>query len=508
MINIDKKMINIINVILLSLMRNGEMKMKKLIKLALVSLLSISALVGCSSNEGTKYDKNVDVLVLGAGGAGLSAAIEASDNGVEEVLVVETLGFIGGTTFISQGMIAGYETVIQKEQNTVPTTFDEMYDNLMLNASYRLDSDLTKITVEKSKDSIDWLHNRLDVAFTDDVIVGYGPLEMMHVVEGGGNGLLAPYQTALEEANIEVMTNTTAYEIIMTDDNKVEGVKCTTQDGEITIGAKSVIIATGGYSANAELAVLLDPEVKGTFGVGFSSCTGDGIIMGSNVGAALTHTNHLMAVLKDYEIMNDHNGDTNSATVSRFIAQPNTVLVGSDAKRFIDEKSGGFMTQELNRPIFNKMNQEDKSYVWALNDVATLAASEIKRGKDLEFITANTIAELAALMEVDAATLEKTINDYNSYVDAGFDPEFNRTQLAKISAPYVAVKVVPSVIITYGGLARNANAEVLRADSTVIEGLYVAGESAANSAFMGFTISNALTWGRIAGASAAAYNAK
>ena len=128
----------------------------------------------------------------------------------------------------------------------------------------------------------------------------------------------------------------------------------------------------------------------------------------------------------------------------------------------------------------------------------------------MEYITADTVAELAEKMGVDAAGLEKTINDFNSYVDAGYDEEFGRIgdQLtAKLTAPYVALAQVPCEIITYGGIARNENAEVLRADGTSIPGLFVAGEASANSAYMGFTLANCFAWGRIAGASAAAYAA-
>ncbi|MBR4040506.1 MAG: FAD-binding protein, partial [Clostridia bacterium] len=115
--------------------------------------------------------------------------------------------------------------------------------------------------------------------------------------------------------------------------------------------------------------------------------------------------------------------------------------------------------------------------------------------------------ELGEKMGLDAATVAETLNNYNSYVDAGHDPEFGRLLLAKLEAPYCAVRVMPCEIITYGGIARNEASEVIRADGTVIPGLYTAGEASANSAYMGFTITNAFVWGRIAGANAAAFAA-
>ena len=302
--------------------------MKKFLSITLALAMMTTLLAGCGAAstesqtdaepevEASAYDKTTDFLVIGAGGSGLAAAIEAKDHGVENVVIVEKLGAIGGTTFISQGMIAGFDSKVQKAEPSVPTNFDEMYANLMHNASYRLDPKLAKITVANSGNTIDWLVDRLAMPFQSDVLVGYGPLEMMHVVEGAGEGMRAPFQKALDDAGIEVMTETTATQILTDETGKAVGAKCTTKDGEITIGADAVMIATGGYANNPELAARLDPEYKGTFGIGFGSCTGDGLVMASNVGAALTHTDHLMAVLKDYEIMAEHNGNSGTASVS------------------------------------------------------------------------------------------------------------------------------------------------------------------------------------------------
>ncbi len=488
--------------------------MKKFVSMALVLVLVLSVFTGCAGTkpaveETAKYDKEVDFLVLGGGGAGLAAAIEAHDKGVENILIVEKLGAIGGTTFISQGMIAGFDSQVQKAEPSKPTNFDEMYANLMKNASYRLDPKLAKITVGRSGQTIDWLADRLAMPFKQDVLVGYGPLEMMHVVEGAGEGMRAPFQTALDEAGIEVMTETTATQILTDETGKAVAVKCKTKDGETTIGAKAIMIATGGYANNPELTARLDPEYKGTFGIGFGSCTGDGLVMASNIGAALTHTDHLMAVLKDYEIMAEHNGNSGTASVSKLISgAPNLIFVGADGNRFTNERDAGYMSQNLNRPIFDQMHKDGTGYVWAISDEATVTEKEIKRGLDMEYVKADTVEELAEKIGVDAAALKATIDSYNKAAAEGFDPAFKRTAdqgMTALKAPYIANAVVPCEIITYGGVARNEWAEVIRADGSVIEGLYVAGEASANSAYMGFTISNALTWGRIAGESAADY---
>ena len=455
----------------------------------------------------TAGDMTADVVVIGAGGAGLCAAIEAKDQGAGTVILLEKMASIGGTTFTSQGVIGAYGSDLQKEMG-IELTFEEMYDNLMSNASYHLDPALTTITLEKSGETINWLADRVGMNFTD-VKVGYGPLQMMHQVEGAGAGMAEPFSKSLDDVGVELMLETKATELVMNADGSVGGVKAEKAGSEFTITAKSVVICTGGYAYNPELTARFTPELAGTFGIGFPGSTGDGIIMASNVGAATTHTDDMMCVLKDYTIMAEHNGTSATASNNGFMSLPNMIMVGAEGKRFVNEKDQGYMTQKLNGPVFDQMHKDGLGYVWAISDQAAIDATggKTKRNLDLEYVTGNTIEEFAANLGVDAAGLEETINNFNAYVDAGYDQEFRRTgdELAKLTAPYVAIPLVPCEIITYGGIARNENAEVLRADGTSIPGLYVAGEASANSAYMGFTLANCFAWGRIAGASAAAY---
>lgn len=455
-------------------------------------------------------EKSADVVIIGAGGAGLAAAIEASDKGAS-VILLEKMPAIGGTTFVSQGVLAGYGTKISKKLD-VNLTYDQMYDNLMGNALYRLDPELTRITVEKSGETIDWLQDRVKVPFLEEIRVDYGPLQMMHVMDGdlvGGVAMNPAFSAAIEKAKVDLMLDTRASEIIMDENGHAVGVKAIQNDASVTIHAKSVIIATGGYANNAELAVLLDPEMAGTMGVGWAGSTGDGLIMASNAGAALSHTNIVMCVIRDYEIMTEHAGTKHTASVWGYFASPSLILVGKDATRFMDEKSVGYMNQDLNRPIFNQMNKDQQGFVWAISSTADLEKmGQANRKLDMEYLTSDTAEGLAEKMGVDAQTLKQTITEYNGFVEEGVDPHFGRTELEKLEGPFSAVAAFPCMIITYGGVARNDKSEVLRADGRTIPGLYVAGEASANSSYMGFTLSNAFTWGRIAGANAAEFAAK
>jgi fumarate reductase flavoprotein subunit len=142
-----------------------------------------------------------------------------------------------------------------------------------------------------------------------------------------------------------------------------------------------------------------------------------------------------------------------------------------------------------------------------ISDEAAIAATNgaTFRGEKLAYESGDTPEALAAALGVDAAGLAKTIEDYNAACATGFDREFGRRDLAPLAAPFRALPVLPCEIITYGGVSRNTNSEVIRADESVVSGLYCAGEISSSSAYMGFTLSNAFTWGRIAARNAATY---
>ncbi len=450
--------------------------------------------------------ESCEVLIIGTGAAGLSAAIEAIDNGAQ-VLVIDKNTATGGTTATAQGLIAGYDTQIQKAQG-VEITYQQMYDNLASNASYHLDPELMSITVEKSGETIDWLIDRCDVPFSETAMVGYGPYEMMHVAVDAGFGLIQALTACAEDAGAEIRLNTLATEIVMDGDTPVAVKVTDTETGEeSTIGFKALIIAAGGYAYNPELAARFTPEVAGTLGIGWTGALGEGIMMASNAGACTSHTDSMMCVLKDYTIMTEYTPTSEAADVHGFSSLANMILVGAEGKRFYNEADSGYMRQDLNNPVFDQMHKDDMPYVWMISDQTAVDATDgaTYRGEGLSYITGDTPAKLAEAMGVDPDGLTETIDAYNAAVDNGFDPEFGRIPTMKLEAPYLAMPTLPCVIITYGGIARNVDSEVIRADGSVIPGMFCAGEVSANSAYMGFTISNAVTWGRISGANATAY---
>lgn len=485
--------------------------MSKIIKSLLAGAMAFT-MVGCSdktSKNSTAFDFETDFLVVGAGASGLSAAVEASKDGVENIMVIDKQGVIGGSANVAKGYLAGFETKHQKEHGLESSTYEEMYDNLMGNVDYQLDPELTAITVGNCGKTVDWLQDNLGIKFEDEVKVGYGPLEMMHVIDGGGFAMRDPFAKALEDAKVDVKLKTKATKILTDENGKAIGIEAVQEDGKtIKIGAKATLISTGGYSANQELAARLDPMYEDVFAVGFHTAMGEGLEMAADVGACISNTDLTMNMLMDYEVIKPGLPNYIVAFAWRFIQPDNVIFVGKDGKRFMDEKDAGYLSQGLNKPILNQMHKDGNPYVWVVLDEASIKEKDLKRANDFEFVTGDSIEELATNMGVDPSGLENTISTFNSYVDDGFDPEFKRTSeegLAKLEGKLYALSIVPCITLTYGGIKRNKDAQVLRTDGTTIEGLYTAGEVSSSSAFMGFTLSNSLTWGRIAGQSAAEY---
>ena len=286
---------------------------------------------------------------------------------------------------------------------------------------------------------------------------------MMHNVDGAGGGFVTAFTACLDQLGVEIQKGTKLVEVLLDAEGKTEGAVVEAKGKTQRIKARAIMIATGGYAHNAELAARFDPEKAGTFGIGHPNCEGEGLVAASNAGALLSHTNDMMCVVKDYTIMSEHDGTSASANLNGFTNLPNMILVGADGKRFVDEGKKGFMSQDLNGPIFDKIHRDGMGYVWEISDEATVAAAggKVKRGEGLEYIKGADATELAANMGVDAAALAETIEAYNAAVDSGVDREIGGFPTAKLEAPFLAVPVVPCEIITYGGVARTEQGEVI-----------------------------------------------
>ncbi len=480
--------------------------MKKFLAMMLATLM----LVGCGASvadpavnsaeptaSSVKFDEEVDVLIIGAGGSGMTAAIEAKTAGAEKVVVLEKQETLNSITYLCEGILSGYETQLTKKQD-IHYTAQDCYNEMMEKSGYILDPKLTMITAEQCGPLIDWLIDEIGVEFEEkvDAIPFYGPHELLHHVKGGGAGYRDPFTRKLEELDVELRFQNKAVELIGNEaHNEVIGAKIETPEGSKMIKADAVVLCTGGYANSTEMIQRMNPRnmcLKTNRPEG--PATGDGMIMASEFGALLHNQDDAKYGLGDYS------GNRNSFR--------GTIMVGNDGLRFRDEKGHFDLSPAAMRV---GMNRAGVDFVWAIEDDAVMQASESDLKaleKNENVIKADSIAELAEKTGIDAENLQNTIDNWNSFCDKGVDEEFVRdpATMQKIDkAPYYALKLGAGVGMSFGGIARTEKGEVLKVNGNTIPGLYVAGEAAEAASANGWTCSHALTWGRIAGKNAAAY---
>ena len=465
----------------------------RLVALALVLALALGALPALAE------ERQVDLLVIGGGVAGLTAAIEAADQGIENILVVEKLGYLGGSAFVSDGILGGYETQVTQALGLHVDPKD-MYADQMREKEYTLDPELTWITTQKSGETIDWLIDHIGVPFEQDVVSkdGYGSYRTIHLVEGKGAGMREPYSKALEaRPQVTVELNTRATELVV-EDGRVVGAAVKSQDGQSVIKAGAVILCTGGYSTNRELFGQLHPANSVFQESAMPGSTGDGLIMATALGAAVNNVDQLQVYLREYD-------DMRSQTPYMY-----NIYVGLEGKRFMDEKRTPQTYNQANRDaLIMQYGKDGVDYFYAINDHAAMTQfGLVEDAQTRPGVTiANTLDELAAKIGVDAQGLKETVETWNQYVSQGGDPEFGRTRsLMPIGeGPYYALKTTFFSSVCHGGIVKDDQAQVVRADGSAIPGLYAAGEVTATTNSNGYTISTAITWARIAAGNAAAY---
>ena len=471
--------------------------MKKLFAVLAAATMLLS---GCASNQaeapaGPAWDEEVDVLIVGAGGSGMTAAIEAKTAGAEKVLVIEKQEALNGVTYLCEGILSGYETKLAKKYD-VHYTAEDCYNQMMNSALYAIDPDLTWITAEQCGPLIDWLADEVGVPFKDEVDQQpfYGPNRLLHYVEGGGAGYREPFTNKLNELGVELRFNNKAVKLVGNDaHDEVIGAEVETPEGTKTIKADSVVLCTGGYANSTEMIQRMNPRNRCLKANHEGGATGDAMIMASEFGALLHNQDEAKYGLSDM------NGSSYTFR--------GTIQIGQDGKRFRDEK-GHPNASRIG--LHAAMNRSEVDYIWAFGDANHIASSEYNQKaveKNKSVVSADTIEELAVKMEIDPATLQATVDAWNESCDLGFDKEHGRyVAMDKIeTAPYYALKLSPLVGMSYGGVVRNEKGEVIKVNGNTIPGLYVAGEAAEGANANGWTCSHALTWGRIAGKNAAAY---
>ena len=500
-----------------------------------------------STTKAKDIEETVDVVVVGAGGAGMTAAITATDAG-KKVIVVESQPIAGGNSVRSTGGMNAAKTPYQDKnefkeaagvEKTLATAAEKFADNETITAlaatvksqwdAYQanpqgyfdsvelmeLDTliggkgknnpELVKALAENSAAAIEWLAS-IGADVKNVGAFGGASVKRIHrpvnadgKVTAVGAYIVPILEKNLQDRNVQFLFDTTANEIIMKD-GKAVGIKATGKDGnKVTINAKSVVIATGGFGANAEMVEKYKPELKGFATTNAEGAQGQGIDMATAVGAATVDMDQIQ-IHPTVHIEEDGNAHL----ITEGLRGDGAILVNAEGKRFYDEVS---TRDKVSAAI---IAQPEKS-AWLVVDQSMVDKSAVIAGyiKSGYTVTGATYEELAKAMGVDEATFVSTMNTWNQAVEAKSDAEFNRTSFANplTAAPYYAIKITPAVHHTMGGIVINPKAEVLNEKGEAISGLFAAGEVTGGvhgaNRLGGNAVADFTVFGRIAGQSAA-----
>ncbi|MGX7350350.1 flavocytochrome c [Enterococcus canis] len=453
-------------------------------------------------------DQTYDVVVVGSGGAGFSAAIEAAEAG-KSVAIIEKMPTVGGNTLISGGEMNAPGNWVQKNLGIEGDSVESYYEDTMKGGDNVGDPKMVRIMAEKALTSAEWLRDEIQVEFLEDQLFQFGGHSYKRAlipVRHTGQEIISKMKKKAETLKIPIILNTQATELIQDKDGKVIGVKAIhNEKDQVTFNAqKAVILTTGGFGSNIEMRKKYNSEYDERYkSTDTEGTTGDGIVMGEKVGAALTN----MENIQTYPVANPETGVISLLADTRF---DGAILINQEGQRFVEELD---RRDVISQAILNQTG----GYAYQLWNDTIDAISKTKEAHEDEYnelieqkllVKAETIEKAAAFFDIDVDNLKATIKKVNEYAKSGDDQDFHhRGGLVSLEkGPYYIEKAVPSVHHTMGGLVINEKTEVLDKNNQAIPGLYAAGEltgviQGANR-LGGNAITDIITFGRIAGQSA------
>jgi fumarate reductase flavoprotein subunit len=440
-----------------------------------------------------------DVVVIGAGGAGFSAAITAADAGAR-VVIIEKMPIIGGNTQLAAGGMNAAGTKLQAAKG-IRDEWRWMYEDAMKGGRNRNQTDLVEIMTKGSSDAVDWLTG-LGANLTEIVRSGGGRVERTHQPVGGFN--FGPYITRVlldnaTKRRIPIRTNTRVVDVLQRADGGVRGVVVQDRRGaRYSIETRAVVIASGGYGSSPERIAKLQPAYAAFTSTGQPGTTGDAIDFAARAGAEVF----------DLDQIQIHPTQAVGAKtlISETVRGAGAIMVNREGKRFINEVT----TRDLASAAVLK--QTGKTAFVVFDDTVKQSMKLMEGYFHLDLVKEGaTPAALAQRIGMDGTNLARTIEAYNGYQAAKRDAEFERDDMARplVKPPFYAIEVKPGIHFTMGGIRINGRAQVMSQTMQPIPGLFAAGEVIGGvhgaNRLGGNSMTALFTFGPIAGREAAAY---
>ena len=433
--------------------------------------MAINASMGKKPESANSYkDASCDIVIVGAGGAGLSAAVAAAEtDGSLKIIVLEKQGIIGGNTNYSTGGINAAETDIQKSLG-IEDSKDLFYDDIMRGGKQENIPSLVRNFVEHAPVTISWL-TELGADLSDVGLMGGSSVKRTHRPQGGaaiGPHLMKILQTASKKDNVEIRTSNKVTGLLTSIDGSVTGVKVQNADGSsYTLNSKAVIIATGGFGANLDMVTRLQPSLSGFATLNHPGATGDAFGWATAIGAATVQ----MANIQIHPTAEA----TNHILITEAVRGNGAILVNQGGLRFCNEME----TRDVVAAAILKQQDGEAFLIFDQGVRKSLASIETYANQHL-LSEGASVEKLATLVGIPPEMLSQSISRYNDQQKKGIDDDFGRsaTEMTRSleTPPYYAVRVTPAIHHTMGGLSVNTKTQVLRTDGSPIPGLYAAGE--------------------------------
>lgn len=460
---------------------------------------------------------DADVVIVGGGGAGLAAAVSAHEAGAKKVVVLEKLGYLGGSTNVSEGALNAVDPARQGKQGIEDSTA-KFYEQTLKGGHDKGDPELVKYLTENSLSSVEWLEAH-GVKFKDEIGTATGALwqRSHYPATPSGNTYIRALEAVIDKTNgaIEVITDAEVNDLIKAE-GRIAGVKAKHFGEKLTVSSDAVVITTGGFGANVKLRqevntgvwkhVVLDNKI-GTTNIN-KAAQGQGMDLAKKYGAQLIG-------LDDIQL---HPCGTPGTGLMENIRTSgrNRIFVNVDGDRFVNEGAARDVLANaiIKQPkgtywiVVNKVRYPARDWVDAngatIRDMVALGS----------VVEANSLDDLAKKTGMDAGKLKASIDGYNKIVkDGAKDPlgfvANNKADTTLTEGPWYACQKVVTVHHTMGGIKINTKAEVIGTDGKVIPGLYAAGEVTGgihgSNRLGGNAIADVMLFGRTAGAEAAAF---
>ena len=465
-----------------------------------------------------KWDETVDVVVVGAGAAGLFAALSARENGANVLVLEKNPTVFVSTSAVNGGGITAAETKAQKAAGQQDSK-ENFYKEMIQAGAGRNDPMLIKLFVDNAAETVDWFYDR-GMKFFFRGYPGFS-LDRQHSnMSAKGREYIEMLMKEISAHKIPVRTMNKVERLVCDPESGcVLGVKVSARGKEQFIRAtRGVVLASGGFAGSAEMVDRFLIPFKGSIVSAAPSSTGDGMLMAQQIGATNTHMGY--GAVYAYGLVTDQ--EKRRGLIHRgydMAAVYGGVIVNKLGKRFVKEESTptGVALKEVEQP---------ESSLWVIGDakmfdgylhmkmpgvIGWTHERVMQEAKEQKYFitTADTIEELCKKTGIDPEGLKATIEAHNKYVDMGKDPEFGRKNI-KVKfgkGPYAALKGQPIALASTGGLKVDEELRVLDAYLDPIPGLYAAGEIIGGlhgaQYLGGCGFSSALTFGRLAGKAAA-----